>query len=173
MLLFRRLVRFWGAEDPEDWWWRTAKIGINELNISTIVPEGSRVYLQPPANPFITATERRVRKKLEQMSQDLQQILIENPGFPVTNLYTTALSEFSVSIDFIFINLWGIYKEEQPTQAANIAVDDIPLHPISGNGLLFAWVVLQYDNPEKSKDERLALFRQLARRGEVQPILEE
>ncbi len=174
LLLFRRLVRFWGFEDPEDWWWRTAKIGINELNTGTIVPEESRVYVQPPDNPYTTVTQRQVRRELEQMSQDIQNFLIEYPNIPVVNVYNSGLStNFGILVDFIFTDLWNIYKEEQPAQASGVAVDDIPLHPINGNGLLVAWLVLQYDNPETSKDERLALFRQLARGGKVQPILEE
>ncbi len=167
LLLFRRLIRFWGV-DPV-----FGERSVNGLPMGTLLPE-DYVYVQPPANPFLTATERQVRKYLEQISQEVRQLLIEHPGFPVIELYNTALgTDYGIFVDFIFTDLWNIYKEEQPAQAAGIAADDIPLHPITGNGLLVAWLVLQYDNPEKSKDERLVLFRQLARGGKVQPILEE
>ena len=168
LLLFRRLIRFWGV-DP-----LFGERSVNGLPIGTFVLPEDYIYIQPPANPFLTATERQVRRELEQISQEMQQLLVEHPDFPVNKLYNSVLlTDFRISVDFVFTDLWTIYKEEQPAQAASIAVDDIPLHPISGNGLLTAWLVLQYDNPEKSKDERLALFRQLARGGKVQAILEE
>ena len=168
LLLFRRLVRFWGV-DP-----LFGERSINKLPIGTLVLPENYVYIQPPTNPFLTVTERQVRKRLSQISQEAQRTLTRRPDFSATKVYNSMLSStFGILVDFIFTDLWNIYKEEQPAQAASIAVDDIPLHPISGNGLLVAWVVLQYDNPEKSKDERLVLFRQSAREGKVQPILEE
>ena len=171
LLLFRRLVRFWGV-DP-----LVREIGersVNGLPIGTEILPGDYLYIQPPTNPFLTVTERQVRRELRQISQEIDNLLVDHPGFPIIKLYNTALlTDYGIPPEFVFINLWNIYQEEQPAQAATIAVDDIPLHPITNNGLLFAWVVLQYDNPEKSKDERLVLFRQLARQGKVQPILAE
>ncbi len=168
LVLFRRLVRFWGVDTA----YRNRSINGHPIG-APVLPK-DYIYIQPPANPLLTVSEREVERMLGDIDQEAQQLLTDHPGLSVIKIYNAALSsDFGILADFIFTDLWNIYRAEQPAQAATISVDDIPLHPISGNGLLFAWLVLQYDNPDKSKDERLVLFRQLAREGGVQVILAE
>lgn len=168
LVLFRRLVRFWGVGPVY------GKRSVNGHPIGAPVLPEDYIYIQPPANPLLTVNERQVKRRLEDIDQRAQQLLADHPGLSVIKIYNASLSSgFGILVDFIFTDLWNIYKTEQPAQAAAIAVEDIPLYPISGNGLLVAWLVLQYDNPDKSKDERLVLFRRLAREGGVQVILAE
>ena len=83
------------------------------------------------------------------------------------------LPGYGISFDFVFSVLWDIYRKEQPIQASGITVNDLLLPLVSKNGLLFIWLVLELDYPNKSKEERLLLFRQLARQGKVEVILAE
>ena len=165
MVLFRLLVRFWGLD-------------INRYGEGGfIVPDEEFVYAQPPKNPYFSAAVREMKKKLEQIEQEVQRALESNPSLPVSHPYNGLLSlspEYrNFDIESILADLWSIYQEEQPALTVGITMENIPLHPISNNGLLFAWLALQADNPNKSKEERLLLFRQLAREGKVQVILEE
>ena len=50
-------------------------------------------------------------------------------------------------------------------KAAVAEQSGIVFHPVSGNGLLYEWLRLQYQYPDKTEAERITLFRQSARQG--------
>ena len=165
LILFRQLVRFWGFNVN-----RYGEGGI-------IVPDEEFVYALPPKDPYTSLAVREMKRELERVERRVQRGLDQHPFLQASDLYNGLLSLLPEYRDFnietIFSDLWTIYKEERPEQTAGITADDIPLHPISNNGLLFAWLALQADNPDKSKEERLVFFRHLAREGKVQLILTE
>ena len=156
LTLFRQLVRFWGLD-------------INRYGEGGfIVPDEEFVYALPPKYPYLSAAAREMRKRQIDIDREVEEVLMQDPNFPLVKLYNSVLSvRLGVSVDFIFTDLWSIYREEQPDRADGMMADDIPLRPVSKNGLLFAWLVLEADNPNKSEEERLLLFRQLARQGDV------
>ena len=85
-----------------------------------------------------------------------------------TDAYNSFITSFNSNVEFVFHTLWNIYKAEQSALAAQIEPQGLILHPISRNGLLFEWLRLQYEHPNATEAERLALFRQSARQGAVQ-----
>ena len=160
LVLYRLLARFWGER-------------VNRFGSYTYVPPESRIFLQPPKNPNLTATERWVQEDLTEISNEAERAVAENPLVTLLAVYRDAFFPgLGVSFDFVFTDLWNIYREEQPTQAVGKTQDDIPLHPVSRNGLFFAWRVLEFDYPNKTKEERLLLFRELARQGKVHIVVD-
>ena len=160
LVLYRQLVRFWGKK-------------INRFKWYISVPPENRIFLQPPKNPHFTATERWVMRDLIQVDAEVEKVRVENVHLTLVEIYRDIVFPvFGVSFDFVFTDLWNIYREEQPQRAAGMTANDIPVHPISTNGLFFAWRVLEIDYPNKTKEERLLLFRQRARQGEIQIVID-
>ena len=156
LVLYRQLVRFWPKE-------------INRFHEGGyILPPEDFIYLQPPKNLYLTVTEREVRKRLMRAVKNVEQFTTEYPQFNPIEIRRDIILNYDTTID----DLWNLYRQEQSAQVVGMTVNDILSQPLSKNGLVFTWLVLKTDYPDKSKDERVAIFRQLARDGKIQVVID-
>ena len=137
--------------------------------------------VEPPLQPVVHADPKHWRANTDITSRWLVQYSNQAHGLAQTQRFSDAeilddyragLPGFLNSIgidgigedfDFILYELYGICVEERPEIAADAERTGIVIHPIANNRLVFDWVRLGFAYPEKSKEERLLLFRRLVR----------
>ena len=96
----------------------------------------------------------------------MQNAIAENPHRDSTE-FVRALNEAIAGVlsTFVLTDLFYYYRLEQPAKAAAAEQSGIVFHPVSGNGLMYEWLRLQYQYPDKTEAERITLFRQSAQQG--------
>ena len=143
--------------------------------LTNIVPPGNTIVQFPTPGSFLSPAERDAMQLIAHYDQ---QVITngggkENLGIIFLLANSNELNDyftniFEVRVEFVFHTLWNIYKAEQPALAAQIEPQGLIIHPLSRNGLLYEWLRIRYEYPDRSEAERLMLFRQSARQGAIQ-----
>lgn len=149
---------------------RNGNVQINRDEPTDIVPLGQEVILESEFfqwNSFLTPVEK-VEQALMAVDRQVPEALMEHPGITTLAWVETMVSGITdTTVYFIITDLFYYYRLEQPAQAALIEQRGIIVHPISKNGMLYEWLLLRYQYPDKAMYERVILFREAARRGEI------
>ena len=145
---------------------RERRVQISRDGATDLVPLGQEVFWEShrfPETAFFTPIE-----KTEYDLIGIEKTIVRDlANFPWTTPLRLTRSFLDDLVDFILNDLFYYYRQEQPAQAAAIEQTGIIIYPISRNGLLYEWLLLQYRYPDKTEAERMALFRQVARQGSI------
>ena len=157
---------------------RNGAIVVNKRTaLTNVVPPGGEVLLPPSPESHISHAVRATEKKLREYDERVVNIGggKDNPFFIFDfsdstqhDLDNVFLQLFKVKIEFVFFDLWNIYKEEQPARAVVVERQGIILHPIGRNGLLYEWLWIRHEHSTQDAAAWLALFRQSARNGAIE-----
>ena len=138
---------------------RSGAVQISRAEPTDIVPAGQEVFWgshEFPWNSFLTPTEK-VEQILVLGIDDIfmQKALTKHLtgyGSTMLGLHECHIMEvLSTPIDFIITDLFYYYRLEQPaTSCRGWSSSGIVFHPISGNGLLYEWLVLHHQYPDKT-----------------------
>ena len=157
---------------------RRGDIVVNKARaLTNVVPPGGEVFFPPDPESHISPAVRATEEMLRRYSEIVESIdgrknnffflfeLSDSAGHDLDNVF---LQLFKVKVEFVFFDLWNIYKAEQPARAVAIEREGVIFHPISRNGLLYEWLRIQHEHSTQDEAAWLALFRQSARGGAIE-----
>ena len=157
---------------------RNGAIVVNKRTaLSNVVPPGGEVFFPPDPGSHISPAVRATEEMLRGYSEGVVSIdgrkdnlffvfvLSDSTRHDLDNAF---LQLFKVKAEFVFFDLWNIYKAEQPARAAAVERQGIIFHPISRNGLLYEWLRIRHEHSTESEAVWLDLFRQSARSGAIE-----
>ena len=153
---------------------RRGEARVTRSEPTDVVPAGQELFWDPqwfPTRSFFTPVER-TEWELKRADISIQDAIEENRRVGRNIPLEKTVSDISTTVTgvhhvFILTNLFYFYRLEQPAQAGAIEREGIIVHPRSRNGLVYKWLLLKYQYPDKTEAERITLFRESARRGEV------
>ena len=121
---------------------------------------------QFPEVSFLTPKEKTERR-LKQLDEKVYELSARCPDIAPPGWVNTLIAEEEVpaGLDFILIDLFHLYRKEQSDKSAIAEMDGIIVHPVSRNGLLYEWLLLWHQFPDKTEQERKILFSQSVQQG--------